>query len=312
MPTRRTVSAALAGLIPAAFARHRPAAAQSAPEILARYPSGTFLENLALEPDGRVLFTSYFARRIESWSAAAGARTHAELPALPVSLTPLGDGRQALATHGAAFTEGPAALRGTGAILLLAPSGAVTARIPLPDAIFPNGALLLAPSLLLLADSALGRLWAIDLAAGTARPWLDDPLLTPVEGRPFPGVNGLKRDGADHLLLSNSARRSLLRLRIANAAPAGPLALHAEMPFGIDDFALAADGTLYAATHAEGIARLARGAAIPTLLPAPGLEGSTAVALAPDGTTLYALGTGGLLEGRRGDAVLARLRLPAS
>jgi len=33
------------------------------------------------------------------------------------------------------------------------------------------------------------------------------------------------------------------------------------------------------------------------------------VALTPDGRGLYALGTGGLLEGGRGEAVLARLAL---
>lgn len=318
MPTRRAFTARLAALPPAALAtvfplRPRPAAAQPAPapEILARYPSGTFLENLAVAPDGRVLFTSYFARRIESWSSAAGAATHAEVPAHPVSLTPLGDGRHALAVHGASFTDGPAALRGTGAILLLGPTGAVTGRIPLPEAIFPNGTLLLTPDLLLLADSALGRIWAIELAAGTVRPWLDHPLLAPVEGRPYPGVNGIKRDGAGDLLLSNSARRTLLRLRLAGAAPSGAPELRADMPFGVDDIAIAPDGTLYAATHAQGIARLPRGAATPTLIPAPGVEGSTAVALAPDARSLYALGTGGLLEGGRGEAVLARLRITA-
>jgi hypothetical protein len=39
------------------------------------------------------------------------------------------------------------------------------------------------------------------------------------------------------------------------------------------------------------------------------VEGSTAVALTPDGRELYALGTGGLTSGGLGEAVLARLRL---
>jgi hypothetical protein len=40
------------------------ARAQAAPEILARFPAGTFLENLVVEPGGRVLFTNYSARRV--------------------------------------------------------------------------------------------------------------------------------------------------------------------------------------------------------------------------------------------------------
>jgi hypothetical protein len=295
----------LLALAPALFLA-KPARAQVAPDILARYPNGTFLENLAVESDGRVLFTNYFARRIERWSEAAGAGTLAEVPAHPVSLTPLGDGRHALAAHGASFLQGPAALRGTGAVLLLAGDGSVQARIPLPEAIFPNGGLLLAPGRMLLADSALGRIWAIDIAAGTAAPWLDHPLLAPVEGQRNPGVNGLKRHG-DTLLVSNSATRQLLRVRVVGGAASGPPESVAHMTGGVDDFDVATDGTVFAATHATGLARLAPGATTPETIPAPGVEGSTAVALTRDGRALYALGTGGLTSGGRGEAVLARV-----
>lgn len=300
---RRHLLALAPALLLAGHAR-----AQAAPEILARYPSGTFLENLVVEPDGRVLFTNYFARRIERWSEAAGAATLADVPAHPVSLTPLGDGRQALAAHGASFLQGPAALRGTGAVLLLAGDGSVQGRIPLPEAIFPNGGLLLAPGLMLLADSALGRIWAIDVAAATASPWLDHPLLAPVEGQRNPGVNGLKLRGSE-LLVSNSATRQLLRLRLAGGAPAGPPEVIAEMTGGVDDFVVASDGTVFAATHGTGLARLAPSATTPATIPAPGVEGSTAVALTPDGRALYALGTGGLTSGGRGEAVLARVAI---
>jgi sugar lactone lactonase YvrE len=297
----------LLALAPLALAA-RPTRAQDAPEILARYPSGTFLENLLVEPEGRVLFTNYFARRIERWSPGAGAGTLSDVPAHPVSLTALGDGRLALAAHGASFLQGPAALRGTGAVLLLARDGAVLGRIALPDAIFPNGGLLIAPGRMLLADSALGRIWMIDIGAGVATPWLDHPLLAPPEGQRNPGVNGLKLRG-EELLASNSATRRLLRVRLAAGAPAGPPEVIAEMTGGVDDFAIGGDGTVFAATHASGLARLAPGASTPDTIPAPRVEGSTAVALTPDGRGLYALGTGGLTSGGRGDAVLARLRI---
>lgn len=302
--SRRRIGLAAAGL-----SLPRIAGAQAAPAILARFPNGTFLENLVVEPDGRVLFTNYFAQRLEAWSPSQGHTLHAMVPDHPVSLTPLGGGRQALAVHGVSFMEGPGPMRSRAALLLLAPDGAVSARIALPEAIFPNGALLIAPGLLLLADSALGRVWAVDLGAGSATPWLDHPLLTPVEGQPYPGVNGLKRAG-DALLLSNSAQRSLLRVGLAGTAARGAPVVLARMTSGVDDFVVAPDGTIYAATHAEGLARLAPGATTPTLIAAPGVEGSTAVALTPDGLGLYALGTGGLASGGRGEAVLARVAIP--
>lgn len=55
--------------------------------------------------------------------ARPGHASFAEVPAHPVSLTPLGGGWQALAVHGAPFTDGPAAMRGQAAVLLLDPAG---------------------------------------------------------------------------------------------------------------------------------------------------------------------------------------------
>jgi hypothetical protein len=258
---------ALLALAPAALAP--PARAQAAPEILARYPNGTFLENLVQRPDGTVLFTSYFARAVETWSQAGGPGRLAEVPMHPVSLTAIGEGRHALVAHGAPFTGGPAAMRGAGAVLVLDAAGAVTRHIALPDAIFPNGGLLLGPDTLLVADSAIGRIWAVALGAGTATPWLDHPGFAPVVGQPYPGVNGIKR-GAGGLLLSNSAQRTLLRLPLDGALPAGAPEVIARMTTGIDDFDVAADATVLAATHAEGLALLPPGAAAPRGIPRRG------------------------------------------
>jgi sugar lactone lactonase YvrE len=302
--TRRRLVLAIA-----AIAASFPFSATAASEVLARFPNGTFLENLVVAPDGRVLFTTYFAKRIEVWSPTGGHTLLAAVPDHPVSLTALGDGRHALVVHGTSFMDGPAAMRGQSGLLLLAPDGRVTARIALPEAIFPNGGLLLAPGLLLVADSALGRVWAIDLATGAATVWLEHPLLAPVAGQPFPGVNGLKRDG-NTLILSNSAQRSLLRVRVAGTAAQGALEQRASMTGGVDDFVIDRDGTIYAATHAEGLARLEPSATTPTTIAAPGVEGSTAVALTPDGRGLYALGTGGISSGGTGEAVLARVEIP--
>jgi hypothetical protein len=303
---RRTLIAALAG---GALVPSLPARAQAAPEILVRFPNGTFLENLVVAPDGRVIFTNYFARTLEAWSPTAGHARLAEVPAHPVSLTALDGGRHALIVHGVAFNRGPEAMRGEAAILLVEADGGVSRRIALPEAIFPNGALLLAPGRLLIADSGLGLVWSVDLASGAATRWLADPMLAPVQGQPYPGVNGIKRAG-DAILLSNSAQQVLLRQALAGDRAEGAPVLLARMGTGIDDFAVAPDGTVFAATHATGLARLAPGAAAPSMIDAPGVDGSTAVALTPDQRGLYALGTGGVFAGGKGEAVLARILLP--
>jgi len=308
--TRHMIRAALVAACMALSLTRIPAATAQ-PEMLARFPSGTFLENLVLRPDGSVVFTNYFARGLEAWAPATGHRRFVDVPAHPVSLTVLPGDRLALVAHGTPFTTGPAAMRGAAILLVLGPDGTLQRRIPLPDAVFPNGGVLLPPDRLLVADSALGRIWQVDLASGAVATWLDHPLLAPVDGSRAPGVNGLKRDprGAA-LLISNSARRSLLRVALdAGGNPAGVPALVAEMPTGIDDFDVAGDGTVYAATHRRGLAVLPQGGT-PRLIDAPGVEGSTAVLLSVDGTALFALGTGGMLEGLREEAVLARLPVP--
>lgn len=308
---RRTMIAALAATATASGPRLAGAAHdQGAVTPLARFPNGTFLENLVVGGDGRVLFTNYFARAIEAYLPVGGAMRFAEVDGHPVSLAARSEGRHALVIHGVPFTRGGAAMRGEAAVLLLGAAGATEGRIALPGAVFPNGILLLDPRTALIADSALGQVWALDLETGAATVWLAHPLLAPVEGRPSPGVNGLKRSG-EAVLLSNSAQGLLLRVPLAGARAAGAPAQVAAMTSGVDDFAIADDGAVYAATHADGIALLRPGSAAPILLPAPGVEGSTAVALTLDGRALCALGTGGLFSGGKGEAVLARIALPA-
>lgn len=261
-----------------------------------------------------MLFTSYFARRIESFAPVSGAAPFAEVAGHPVSLAALPDGGLALTIHGAPFTSGPAALRGGCAVLILDAAGREQRRIALPEAIFLNGCLLGADGSLLVTDSALGRVWAVDLGSGAVRVWLDHAAFAPDPPRPGPpGVNGIKpAPGWGALLLSNSANRQLTRVTIGRtgAAAWSPQSV-AEFP-GIDDFWVMPDGVISAATYGPVVARLRPGAVVPEMFPAPGLEGNTALAPAPGGEGLYVLGTGGLGRGRprrsdSGAAALARM-----
>ena len=273
------------------------AVAQSPLAILARFPNGTFLENLVVEPGGRVIFTNYFAKRLESWSPAGGHVPWAEVPAHPVSLTALDGGRHALAVHGVSFMDGPQAMRGQAALLVLAADGTVARRIALPEAVFPNGGLLLGGERLLLADSIVGRIWLVDLGTGEATTWLAHSSLAPDPAQPYPGANGMKRAG-DWLLVSNSATRQLLRVRLAGSQPQGAPELLARMTGGVDDFAVARDGTIYATRTGDfgptgnpatwQVLRVALDGAVTVFAEGAPLRSPNGVALDPQGNVVVA------------------------
>ena len=222
-----------------------PAAAQTAPEaetaavpaveIVASYPSGTFLENLLVDGD-RVLFTSYLDRRLMAWDGEGEPSVLAGLDTHPVGLASVGD-RIVASAHGAPFTEGPT-FTATNRFLVLDRDGAVISETPAPDALFLNGLVALPSGAVLAADSLAGRIWRFDPASGAIETWLEDEALRPVEGSPRPGANGLKLAG-DALLVSNSARGALLRVPLDGEAPAGPPETVAETG-PIDDFAVLA------------------------------------------------------------------------
>lgn len=280
-------------------------------ETLAEFPSGTFLENLAVLPDGRVLFTSYFGREILAHAPGGATTRFATLPAHPVAVLPLGSGELLVSAHGTPFTAGPG-FATTQRLLRLDSSGALLAETPLPEARFLNGMATLPDGSVLAADSIAATLWRVDPVAGTARAWLSDPRLAASQDGGFrPGANGVKlHDG--RVFVSSSAAGALFAVGLTTSLdPAGPLAEVAR-PGGIDDFAIAPDGTVVLATHATSIQRIAPDGTVAVVLP-EAAEGATAVAFVPGATPpreAYALTTGGLLEGGKAPARLLRLALP--
>jgi hypothetical protein len=298
--------------LPSAVAMPSAARAQApAHRVVALYPSGHFLENLLVRPDGAVLFTSYFASEVGLWSETAGQAVFARIQGHPVSLAPA-PGGFLLALHGVAFTEG-ARLAGSGAVQLLAADGRPGRRIPLPQSVFPNGMVQLAEGSYLIADSGLGRIWRLDLAADTAAPWLEVPEMAPDPARPgLPGVNGLQIAGGA-LFFSNSARPGIYRVALgADGSPAGAVQRVVALP-GVDDFVVLPGGGFLAATHGDVVLRVSAAGAVSPLLETPDIAGCTAVALAPrpgGGQLLYISASGGLLERRGLPAHLVRVELP--
>lgn len=279
--------------------------------ILALYPSGHFLENLLIRPDGAVLFTSYFAGEVGLWSEARGQAVFARIEGHPVSLAPAAGG-VLVALHGVAFTEG-ARLAGSNAVQVLSAEGRPGQRIPLPQAVFLNGMIRQSEGIYLIADSALGRIWRLDLASGALSTFLETPEMAPSPARPgLPAVNGLKLAGGA-LYFSNSVRPGIYRLPLAaDGSPGGPVRQVVALP-GVDDFEVLPDGGFIAATHGDVVLHVSAGGAIRPLLDSADIAGCTAVAVTgrPGGGVLvYVAASGGLLERRGLPAHLVRLDLP--
>lgn len=279
-------------------------------ETLASYPSPAFLENLIVEPSGRVLFTSYLAREIIAYAPGGTATRLAELPAHPVSILPLGDG-YLVAAHGTSFTAGPA-FTTTNQFLLLDRAGKLIRQSAAPDARFLNGMVALDDGSVLIADSILGRIWRLDPASGALSIWLDDPALAAdaTGADPRPGVNGLKRKGSE-LFISNSFTGRIHALPLTREGKPGGALRTVATPGRVDDFAISGDdGGIYLATHTDTVLHAAPAGMVRTVLPEGG-DGSTAVALVPGDTqALYVLTTGGLFEGGKAPARLLKMSLP--
>ena len=271
---------------------HDPGDVERVPaRTLARFPAGTFLENIVALPDGALIVTE--------------AADHELLRVDP-------DGRSTVLHTGAAHATGVAldvdgAVVATGndaqerpAILVFSPGGELRTTIPVDGAAFLNGLAVLEPGVVLANDSAAGTIFRVDLATGEATTWLADEALAPDPERNelLPGANGIKLHDGD-VWVSNSSRGTVLRVPLTgDELRAGTLeVVHRDVI--IDDFAIAADGTIYGATHVfDSVVRLEPDGTRATIATAEdGVVGSTAVAFgrtATDATSLYVAGDGGV------------------
>jgi len=311
------MSTAFGGGDPAAYSRPahdvplRPVPA----EVVAEWPPGTFLENLAPSAahPGSWLVTIPSHNRVDRVDPDGKQHTVAELPNAVTGIATIGVGTFALSgvMGGAGWQlvrieDSPGGTGGSGGAVHAADTATVVCD--LPDLRLGNG-LAWDGHRLLAVDSALGHLVAIDPVAGTSAVWLAHELLGPLEpNSPLPGANGIAvHDG--YVYVTNSARALLVRSPLTSDDPAGELAVVAAH-LAADDFDIDPGGRCYLATNVmhtvlrldpdggrEDIAGLEQGAA-----------GATSAALDPrDPTALYVTSTGGMLNPPAGGVQPSRL-----
>lgn len=267
-------------------------ASHAEPVVLVEYPSGTFLENLDVQPDGNVIFTRYFARQLGLLGVDNNVSEFAALQVHPVGVLAVDDG-YIVTAHGTPFTEGPEFTQ-TQQILVLDASVAVLSTIDIPDGLFLNGLTQTTAGDILIADSIAGTIWQFDLETQDVSPWLTHELLTQNPDLPVfaPGANGVKQDG-NRLLVSNSGRGAIYEIALdSDGRPASdPVSIAQTGP--VDDFHVDGDRILFT-THGASLKAIETDGSISTLLE-EGCDGCTSVARRGD--EYLVLTTGGLLEG---------------
>jgi hypothetical protein len=229
---------------------------------VAEFPEQFFLENVAVRGDGSILVT--VLNRKQLWYVPAPG---ADLPVEPILVHTFDHTAMGIVetepdifyvcTSGIATLERidmrhwtPGAPVDATRVLTFDQSGAVL-----------NGCCLIAPRIIVIADSVAGLIWRVDLSdnglAATARVWLqhdsmawdpDNPL------NPQPGVNGVRFASRTNFLYYTSTTRKLF-MRVAVDPVTHEPASDPEFVAGgtmADDFCIDEDaGVAYVTTHRE-------------------------------------------------------------
>ena len=274
--------------------------------ILASHPVGTFLENMLVQADGPVLYTSYMDRTIRRHRPDGTNDIFATLDAHPISLARRGDHIWVVA-QGASFADGPAFLH-SNRLVRLDRDGRTVETVPAPDARFLNGTADLPDGDLLIADSVAGVIWRFSPSRPTLSVWLRDALLLPLPGATgaLPGANGVKLTGR-RLLVSNTSRGELLEATVGRDGRPGSMRTFSRTG-RLDDFHVDADGSVIAATHLSSVIRVCRDGQVETLL-SRGVDGATVTAAIPGRRAILVLTTGTPLGGAPGPAALVEAQL---
>ena len=284
-------------------AQHEPVPLDLVPaEVVATWPVGTFLENIAALPGGDLVLSVHSERQLLRCTSRGEHRPLATLPLPTMGLVV--DGERVFVVAGEPGTA-------PGVLFEVGLDGSVQERLTLPDNVFLNGFTPGRPGHAYAVDSVRGEVVDVDLGRFTARVALVDEHLAKCSEQPMvPGANGLKADDTS-LWITNTDRAIVLRAELGGDGSVGPLSVVAEHLRG-DDLALDTEGNAYITTHIENtLVRLAPDGERHVLAgPEQGMAGSTSCAFgtAPEErTSLFVVTTGGAIMPYQGVAQPAKL-----
>lgn len=228
---------------------------------LYQFPNGTFVENLAIRPDGSILLSFITAPELYLLQPSSTNPDPQLLYRFDNATSTLGITEIARGTFIVAVItiSGPAqGVPGSSSLWRVSfarpkatPRITLAARIP--NVVTPNGLVTLNKHKILLADSAKGVVFAVDVDTGVSNVAITDPLFAN-NGRPI-SVNGLKILGHT-LYFTNTAQNLLGRVDIdlktgAALGPASKVVDALPPGKGYGDLALSDNGIAYV-TNAAG------------------------------------------------------------
>lgn len=214
-------------------------------KIVHEEDKGVFFENIAVGNDGALYITSILDGRFLRVTPQGESRLFAQLPGAVSGVA--NDGRGGFLVAGWDRNERRLLWR-------VSSDGEVSEAVVLTDAALPNGIAPLNaekfPGVYLVTDSVKGLIWRVDTNAGTTRVWSDaaelggfDHTLKPE----IPAANGIRlHDGFAYV--ANMQLRQLVRIAIRPDGTAGKAEVYLSKIY-LDDFAIDAEGRIFAATH---------------------------------------------------------------
>lgn len=124
--------------------------------------------------------------------------------------------------------------------------GSMRLHSPFPAGALING-IVLVGNRLFVADSELSVIWSVPKNGGAPSVWLNHPLLAADPDVFGPGGNGIQIYG-DDLYVCVSDSLTIVKVPIRPNGKAGNPRVHADLPYGCDDFAFDLLGNIYATT----------------------------------------------------------------
>ncbi|KAL8791817.1 MAG: hypothetical protein Q9195_005553 [Heterodermia aff. obscurata] len=226
-----------------------------------QFPNGTFVENLAIRPDGSILLSFITAPELYLLQPSSTKPNPRLLHRFDNATSTLGITEISHDTFIIAVTTIVGAAQGVPGSSSLWRISFPTPKSPpritlaarIPNVVTPNGLVTLNKHKILLADSAKGLVFAVDVDTGISNVAITDPLFAN-NGRPI-SVNGLKIRGHT-LYFTNTAQNLLGRVDIdletgAALGPASTVVDALPPGKGYGDLALSGGGIAYV-TNAAG------------------------------------------------------------
>lgn len=278
-------------------------------EIIAEFPVKTFLENIVVDRENNLFFTSYLDGKVYKATAQGESELFARIDGNISGI--------ALYKRGSLIVSGSNS-EGKGCIFQLNSRGEVTKRVVVEGAsFFLNGIIPQERDRFLVADSDKGVIWQYNARTGKAKLWLDHELLksplAPGEGLRI-GVNGLKIHEKT-LYATNTQQQRIIKIPLERGGRAGTPEIFVENFLG-DDFAVDREGNLYVATHPfNSLVKIDVDGELETLAgAAEGMIGSTAAAFGKGeySDRLFVVTNGGMSlppEGGVREALLVLLKI---